>query len=331
MLSKKVTEPMAKRSLRQHKLAMDAQKALVAICKGASSSTQAVLTRRRNLEVLTRRRFDPKDNKSASTFILEFETMIEEYNEQQIEPDMVLNGPMKKSMLQACLSPVTMLRAVADRETERMVQGGMIFSYEEYLEAVKASASLYDEGRTGRRSVNVMSRTDTTEPLDHNDDAILAYLISKRGKRNPGATMNRETWTGLSDQGKTTWDQLSDQDKRKILQHVSQRGDKPKTTASVNCTEMDIDEPEIPNHDIAIDTEPTETVEANVHDSNNRARSNAHPGDPRRMMGSQKPTNKTTQVKFTSWGHDSDINDDDIEQFVDACWDSSENSDSDFH
>jgi hypothetical protein len=49
------------------------------------------------------------------------------------------------------------------------------------------------------------------------------------------------------------------------------------------------------------------------------------------MMGSQKHTNKTAQVKFTSWGHDIDINDDDIEQFVDACWDSSEGSDSDFH
>ena len=143
--------------------------------------------------------------------------------------------------------------------------------------------------------------------------------------------MNRETWTGLTEQGKTTWDQLSDQDKRKILQHVSQRGDKPKTTASINCTEMDIEEPETPSHETIMDTEPTEIVEANTHESTNRARSNAHPGDPRRMMGSQKHTNKTTQVKFTSWGHDSDINDNDIEQFVDACWDSSEDSDSDFH
>jgi len=240
MLSKKVLEPMAKRIIRNHKHSMNAQEALVALCKQASSSTQAVLARRRNLEALTKRRFDPKDNKTASTFILEFETTVEEYNDQQTEPGMILNSAMKKAMLQASLSPVMMLRAVADRETERMVQGGMAFTFDEYLEAVKASASLYDEGRMGRRSVHTINNTNMSEPQqDMVTDEILAYLVSKHNRRDPGASMNRETWSGLSEQGKTTWDQLSEQDKRKILQYASKRGEQSKATTSVNFMEMD--------------------------------------------------------------------------------------------
>ena len=329
MLSKKVLEPVAKRIIRNHKHTMDAQEALVALCNQAQSSTQAVLTRRRNLEILTKRRYDPKDNKTASMFILEYETMVEEYNDQQNEPGMILNGNMKKAMLQASLSPVMMLRAVADRETERMVQGGMAFTFEEYLAAVKASAALYDEGRMGRRSVHTINNANIDEPTDPVNNEIMAYLISKRNRRNPGATMNKETWTGLSDQGKATWDKMSDQDKRMILQYVSKRGEKPNASAAVNFMEMDSEVEQVQENDMQ--TEGAETMTVNVHDATSQARDNAHPGDPRRMMGSQRHTNQVTQVKFTNWGNDMDVDEEDLNHFVDAYWESDDNdSDSDF-
>lgn len=332
MLSKKVLEPVAKCTIRNHKYSMNAQDALVALCKQASSSTQAVLTRR-NLKSLTKHRFDPKDNKTASMFILEFKTLVEEYNEQQTEPGMILNGVVKKAMLQASLSPVMTLRAVADRETERMVQGGLAFSFEEYLEAVKASASLYDEGRMGRRSVHTINNTNMVEPQVHETDEIMAYLISKRNRRNPGATMNRETWTGLSEQGKATWDQLSEQDKRKILQYASKRGEQSKTTTNVNFMEVENEVEQTQVEDMKIDdtNTPETSLEANVHDTTSQARNNAHPGDPRRMMGTQQHSNRVAHIKFTNWGHDSAIDEDDINRFVDACWESDdEDSDSDF-
>ena len=71
-----------------------------------------------------------------SLFIAEFETLVEQYNEQGSEPGMVLTGPMMKSLLQTSLSGVSMLRAVSDRESDRIVQGGSSFTYEEYLWAV---------------------------------------------------------------------------------------------------------------------------------------------------------------------------------------------------
>ena len=79
-------------------------------------------------------------------FNIEFETMAEQYNEQQTNPGMILNGTMKRAMLQSALSLVTILRAVADRETKHVVQRGVPFTYKEYLTAVKSSAALYDEG-----------------------------------------------------------------------------------------------------------------------------------------------------------------------------------------
>ena len=120
-----------------------------------------------------------------------------------------------------------------------MVQGGLAFTFEEYLEAVKASASLYDEGGMGRRTVHNVNNANVAEPQDQDHDEIMAYLVSKRNRRNPGATMNRETWTGLSEQGKTTWDLLSEQDKRKILQYASKRGEQSKPNTSVNFMEVD--------------------------------------------------------------------------------------------
>ena len=63
-----------------------------------------------------------------------------------------------------------------------------------------------------------------------------------------------------------------------------------------------------------------------------RAKSKAHPGDPRRMMGAT--SNQTTMVKFAQWStaHES-VSKEDLDKFVDAYWqasDNDENEDMDF-
>ena len=45
---------------------------------------------------------------------------------------------------------IMMLRAVSDRENDRTIKGGDEYTYEEYLEAIKNTATIYDEHSSGR-------------------------------------------------------------------------------------------------------------------------------------------------------------------------------------
>ena len=334
MLSKRVTLPLAKRIVKNHKHELNAQGALAELCKHASSSTQAVLARRRTLEILTKRRYDPKENLTASVFITEFETMVEHYNEQQADPGMILNDPMKKSLLQASLSTVTMLRAVSDRESDRMVQNGLPFTFDEYLTVVKSSAALYDEQRVGRRAVHNVALLNPNE--EQFLDEINVHMANQL-KRLPGASMNKETWKAISNEGKTTWDKLSEQDKKKILQYAMQRAEK--STVEANTHSMD--NPDTSFDAPFTDDQPPTSMDVMrvTHDNGvSQARNETHPGDPRRMMGSTPPARVAT-IKFAQWNQSDEDNSDDLsetdlEQFIQAGWgtDSDSNSDaSDFH
>ena len=55
-----------------------------------------------------------------------------------------------KSYLQTALSSVVMLHAVSDRENDRVIRGEAEFTYDEYLRAAKASATIYDENTGGK-------------------------------------------------------------------------------------------------------------------------------------------------------------------------------------
>jgi hypothetical protein len=187
---------------------------------------------------------------------------------------------MKKALLQASISGITMLRAVSDRETDRVIQKGPPFSYEEYLTAVKSSAALYDEQKMGRRVTthinNTMHHQEEHDPIE-----ALDIHMANQMKRLPGASMNKDTWKTISDDGKVTWDKLSESDKKKILQYATQRADRSKLEAHTHigepCTDLDNTSPS--------DPEPTPSTMDVMHiDTHNhvllQARNEAHPGDP---------------------------------------------------
>ena len=126
-----------------------------------------------------------------------------------------------------------MLRAVTDRENDQIVRGGNAFTYEEYLQAAKASASLYDEKSSGRRSVNIAKTNNASESTVV--DEITEYFVNMTKKRAPGATMSKDTWQTISEEGKTVWDKLTNSDKQKILQYAMKRAE-AKGGISVNQT-----------------------------------------------------------------------------------------------
>ena len=85
------------------------------------------------------------------------------YNLQQHNPGMILLGPMMKSYLQTAVTNVMMLQAVSDRENNRTIKSGPEYTYEEYLEAIKNVATIYDEHSSGRWVAHLTQMAEETD------------------------------------------------------------------------------------------------------------------------------------------------------------------------
>ena len=64
-------------------------------------------------------------------------------------------------------------------------------------------------------------------------EEMTEYFVNMAKKRAPGATMNKETWQNISEEGKSIWDKLGNSDKQKILQYAMKWA-ATKETLSVN-------------------------------------------------------------------------------------------------
>jgi hypothetical protein len=164
--------PTGEQIVANHKTTYDAQAVLYELATEAITSTSAVLGSRSLLQKLTASRFDPRSaGITAIKYITNFQCQVTVYNEQQSMPDLVLNDELKKTLLQAGVSSVSILQAVGDREQDSIIRGGDPFMYAQYLTVLKSQATLYDEQSSGRRSANphdfsiLMSQTVRTQVI----------------------------------------------------------------------------------------------------------------------------------------------------------------------
>jgi hypothetical protein len=131
--------------------------------------------------------------------------------------------------------------------------------------------------------------------------------------------MNRETWKSLSPGAQTTWDTLTQEDKAKILDYATKRGERrqaladkePNKTMRINTHE--ITPPEEPPSDTIDDAKPpTKEPELGISVNNDlrKVRRDAHPGDPHRVLGSDKKSYLTAMVHHLSRDNHSNDSDD---------------------
>jgi hypothetical protein len=228
-------------------------------------------------------------------FLIAFDELMTLYNKQQSHPDLHINWHQRRTYLQNAISPVKSLRDVADRETDRLVMGGTPFTYEQYMEALKSAATRIDEGRVGRSKREINMTHQEHEPVKEEEcEPDIEYLINElkrggfKGKRT--LKMNAETWKSLSPEAQEIWDKLEQDMKSKILGSRVTKVNKTLTTPSrkVNIVETVDDDEESQD-------ESEEKPSIQVNNVLARARSEAHPGDPRRMMGSTKPSKKEAE------------------------------------
>jgi hypothetical protein len=203
------------------------------------------------------------------------------------------------------------------------------FSYEEYLTAIKSAATRIDATRsTKTRDVNMTLIDDDEEIPDllSVEASRIEYAINevKRRYRDPGqlaAQMNSDTWKSLKPETQTAWDTLPQEEKAKILDYATKRGERRQeklgqdSSKSVRINTHEIIHEQDPTTETASD-DPTpddgDKPSISVNNVLTKARREAHPGDPRRVLGSDKKKSYLTAMVHRLNRHDnSDDSDDD--------------------
>ena len=220
------------------------------------------------------------------------------------------------------------------------------YTYDQYVIALKSAAALADEGRSikASRGVNIVEinkayfdTEDDTSPMtaevnhtelnqdhdtdpvstDEEDDSSALMAYKSNIKRQPGSTMNKETWNSLSSDTQTKWDSIQGGDKTKILRYSAQRADnRAKTQANVT----DISDPSEESKD------DEGVIEVNSGSVVSKAKDDAHPGDPRKVMSTTTSNKKVSAntARFLFDGEDSNK----VDRLLDAYWDNEESSES---
>ena len=329
MLKKKVLIPTGEQILNDYKASYDAQAVLAVLAEEALTSTSAVLSSRALLSKIVSTRFDPRNARiNAIQFIADFQKKVSVYNEQQPSEALKLNDEIKKTLLQASMSNVSILRAVGEREQDSIIRGSPALTYANYLVLLKSAATLYDEQSSGRRQGNVhdMSAHYTDGYVSDESIAqeIAEFMVNSIQRRTPGASMNKETWESLSPEGRETWDKMDSGDKRKVLQYAKQRAEKK--TMDANTHEANPpDEPILDGDD---DKEAPDVTETEVNNAVTKARKSSHPGDARRVMGSTggtkaKKIGQVNHVDFSTFS----MSQEQIDDAIDDYWNEDSESD----
>jgi hypothetical protein len=232
--------------------------------------------------------------------------MFDLYNKQQGNIHLRINQDMMRTYMQNALAGIRAFQEVSDRETDRMIMGGPPFNYEEYMTAVKSVASKLDVTRKSKnqREINMLLYGESGEEDMEEVSRELEVNEAKRKFRNPSdyaAQMNKETWTSLSKETQEVWDTIAKEDKAKLLNYGMDRAERARKanvhelndTKEITANTHELSDP---SHDEGEDpdAEEKEAPTINVNNVLTGVRSEAHPGDPRRMLGSSKPTIKSS-------------------------------------
>ena len=307
----------------------NAQQALTEILDHIRNSTHAAITTRDMMTEITTARLNIQSwNRPVYEYIVSFEALLQLYNQQQARVELQINDFMKRQYLQNALSTSDKFQDVCSRETDRIVMGGTPFTWQEYLIAVKSTATLMDEKRSRRQKRDVNVSELTSDPVPDStplDDAIMQYDINVANRRDPGqyaAQMNKATWNSLSKSAQEKWDTLSAEDKAKILTYSKdrdQRRQASESKTSVNFHDVDTKDDSPSDDTPSADPEPSDqTIE--VNNVLIKKRREAHAGDPRRVLGSDTGSHLKAMMHRLYYSDESSDSGSESDPF-DSYWD----------
>ena len=135
--------------------------------------------------------------------------------------------------------------------------------------------------------------------------------------------MSRDTWRSLTPDAQKVWDQLDDESKALILSNSQSNKGRTKRKVQANMTIQELTEEE--DEETSSEEPPASnendgnTIQANNTEALTNAKNEAHPADPRKMMG-KKTTVEAKNVNFEQFN----VNYKAMEHAVDAYWEESD-------
>jgi hypothetical protein len=311
ILMNKLKTPDGIDAVRNHRNSRSGRRVLYDLVQEHGQSTTADLRSDELLTKITNMRLDSTWDKTAREFLLEFSNNMQDYNESVRFPSQELNSDMRRAMIERAVHPNRALRAVKDRETDRIAELGPTarHDYATYMYLLKEAAKNLDKAnanhRRNRRRLNLHTITDGDDDSGSDDDKELHQALQVwLSRRNPGARMNKDTWSSLDPSTQKLWDSIDDKDKAAILNYSSKRAEKRasnKESRTANVHQVTGEDTDDDEESDKSDSQPE--VQVNVTEQEaNEAKGKAHPGDIRRVLGSSK-TKKDNKSKSRSTNH----------------------------
>ena len=333
VLKKCVKTTTGENVIKKHIYDYNIPKVLAALAADARTSTHAVVNLRQLFLKIATMRCDANYRGTLMSFLNLFKTRVRDYNLHIIVAQQITEV-MAKVHLRSAVAPCKPLNEVQIRESERIVLGEPEYRYEEYLQLLEHQATLVDARNAEKRAANshLLEWSDPEsegkeEAIDVNQ-ALSEYIIQTAASKQ-GVRMSRGTWRSLTPDAQKVWDQLDDDSKALILSNSQAKKGRAKRNVQANMTIQELTEEqdeETPSEESPTSDESDgDTIQANNTEVLTNAKNEAHPGDPRKMMG-KKTTVEAKNVNFKQFN----VNYEAMEHTVDAYWEESDDE-SDFY
>ena len=322
VFEEKLQTDMGKSIVRDHEHDFDAQTIYAQLLDHANASTQASIDTADLLKYITTVQLHESRWRGTShSFILHWCDKVREYEGLVPKADHFTDN-VKMIMLQNTVSGVSALHHVKTQSAHDVAHGKPKLTFASYKVLLLSAASTYDsqQGTTrhrGTRHINQAAFSDDVADVSHDIDTDYSHVShhldslelheSQRSRRPFRPAMSKEKWDSLTPDEQKHWDMLSPQAKATIL--GIGRPPPPRTPRHLNLTDIsaadylhiieaheqhhshgdgipvitpDVSTPSEPVADSpSADTPGTDLLACATQQS-----SSAHPGDLRRMLGS---------------------------------------------
>jgi len=240
-------------------------------------------------------------------------SLMERYNDQQLNADTRLGDLQMLSYLQESVRGNSALHQIADDDIYRMGRGEPPLSYVEYCSLLISKAELLDSSITAtRRSVNMHSidATASSEADTADDDEeYFTYLVHEAQRKKSGH-LDGETWTNLPPETRRAWRNMDETSRKATVDALSSQVAPEKRQINHHQVEdpsesdaVDHDPPSEESSEARLVNQATSSSKTAKQSSKaGTSLSDAHPADPRKMMSqkagtkAQKAGTKTRQV-----------------------------------
>ncbi len=304
----KIKTYQGKNVVLRYKFAMDGRATLIALRVHYRTSTTATINTDTLLQKIHTDVLDGSWKKSYVHWIIMFERHVETFNENVSDEAVRLTEAQVKSILQKAVGNIAALQKVKANELEQRVRGNPPLSLQQYLALLYNAASIADERRT---SPNTSRYAHLTEVLEDDpeetpiEDESTGYDIHRttRGATDPARPRLPESiFKGLSGDQRKQWISLDDDLKRALLGASG-------PARNVNVTDLTADTEDVPENsspdELEVHATATEPTTRSVHQADSetaltkaqaksKAKSDAHPGDVRRLLAN------TTQIQLNT-------------------------------